>query len=190
MPDPIQLICSRTPGAAYDPRDHTCRWISELGTDVSISRNQDGVITVSAIGQPAANESAPASPSSTSSGLGNVGISGSAMSRLNDISALLINHHDGLSPEMIERLNNEQKYLLQAFNLGCDIRAALKLLSKDNNLDIEALSATVKSISDDLNVQSVSALTPEAQAALCLILNDPNVEPPVITDELWDLICE
>jgi hypothetical protein len=47
MPDPIQAICSRVPNAAYDPRGNTCRW-TELGSEITISRNKDGIMTIRA----------------------------------------------------------------------------------------------------------------------------------------------
>jgi hypothetical protein len=188
MPDPIQVICSRTPGATYNPRDNSCRWVSESGTEVSIYRNQEGVLVVRGIGRPAASEPAPAPPSSSRSDMENIGISRPAMSRLHEIQSILINHHDSLSTGMIEQLNNELTNLLQALNLGCDIRIVLRLLAKEN-LDLDTISKMVQRINENLNTQSVSALTAEARAALCLIFNDPNVDLPSIPDDLWNLIC-
>jgi len=189
MPDPIQAICSRTPGATYDPRDNSCRWVSEAGTEVTMYRNQEGTMVISAVGRAAASEPAPAPPPSTGrSDTKNIGISRSAISRLFDIQSILINQHDSLSTGTIEQLNNELTSLLQALNLGADIRIALRLLAEEDP-DIEKISTMVQRISDNLNVQSVSALTPEARAALCLIFNDPNVDLPSIPDDLWNLIC-
>lgn len=188
MPDPIQVICSRTPGATYYPRDNSCRWTSESGTTVSIYSNQEGVLVIRAVGRPAATEPAPAPTSSSRSHTENIGISGSAMSRLNEISVILISHRDGLSPDLIEQLYNEQTNLVQALSLGCAIRIVLRLLAKED-LDLEVLSKMVQRINENLNAQSVSALTAEARAALCLIFNDPNVDLPSIPDDLWDLIC-
>jgi len=94
-----------------------------------------------------------------------------------------------LSPEITEQLNNELTYLLQALNLGCDIRIVLRLLVKED-LDLEALSAMVQRINENLNAQSVAALTAEARAALCIIFNNPNVDLPSIPDDLWNSICE
>lgn len=189
MPDPIQVICSRTPGATYNPRDNSCRWTSGTGTTVMIQRNREGVIVINGVGSAGAAEPAPPPPSSGHNSLSNIGISQPAISRLFDIQLILLNQADSLSPEITEQLNNELTYLLQALNLGCDIRIVLRLLVKED-LDLEALSAMVQRINENLNAQSVAALTAEARAALCIIFNNPNVDLPSIPDDLWNSICE
>ncbi|MBI5698723.1 hypothetical protein HZC35_00240 [Candidatus Saganbacteria bacterium] len=190
MPDPIQTICSRLPGAVYNQTNDTCRY-SEQGNLVLISRSRNGVLSITAVGNstaaPAASPSTP--PRTGRSKLENIGISQPAMSRLNEIQMLLANHPEGLSPEMVEQLNSELKFLQQALRLGCDIRIALKLLDEPE-VDLDALAEMISRITDNLNARTLSSITPEARAALCILFNDPNVDLPSIPDELWNSICE
>ncbi|MFA4905662.1 MAG: hypothetical protein WC645_04070 [Candidatus Margulisiibacteriota bacterium] len=163
MPDPIQIICSRLPGAVYNANHDTCRY-TEQGNQVLISRNREGVLSITAVGNStAAPTTSPSTPPRTGrSKYANVGISQPAMSRLNEV---------------------------QALRLGCDIRIALKLLDEPE-VDLDALVEMIARITDNLNARTVSSITPEARAALCIVFNDPNVDLPSIPEDLWNLICE
>lgn len=190
MPDPIQTMCSRLPGAVYNPNNSTCRYVSDQGTQVVINRNSEGAVVISAVGSAGPqDEAAPPTPWTGPFKMENIGISSSAASRLNEVQILLTNHPENLSPELAEQLKNELKYLVRAVHLGCDIRIALKLLDQEE-IDLEALAETVGRINENLDAKSLSFLNPEAQAALCIIFNDPDVDLPSIPDNLWNSICD